>query len=98
MKTIHKFIIEPGGTRNISMPAGAEVLSVHVQRGEVCMWALVDTEARMVNRKFGVFGTGHTVDPCPQGDHLGPNRWHFLGTVLLENDSLVFHVFEARQP
>ena len=98
MKTIYKFIIEPGGTRSIPMPAGAEVLSVHVQRGEVCMWALVETEARMEIRTFGVFGTGHTVDPCPRGDRWGHDSWHFLGTVLLENDALVFHIFEARQP
>ncbi len=82
--TIWKFTLEP--ECSIELPQNSQVLSVHEQRGEICMWALVNTSMPKVNRKFSVFGTGHEV---PSNPHL-----NFIGTAMVQNNAFVFHVFE----
>ena len=82
MKTIYKYILKP--EISIRIPEQSQLLSVHEQNGEVCLWALVNPQNIDETRTFAVFGTGHRV---PE-DHI------FVGTALLEGGSLVFHVFE----
>jgi len=86
MKTIYKYELNPLHTV-LDMPKGAELLCIKVQRGTPCLWALVDPDADMEHRPLVVFGTGHEV----------VNAGKYIGTFLIENDSLVFHVFEATQ-
>lgn len=83
MKTIWKYKLKPLCT--LDMPVGAEVLSAREQGNDICIWALVDPEALLETRSFGVFGTGHSVPDVPL---------KFLGTAHLENSALVFHAFE----
>lgn len=73
---------------SIEMPADAEILSAHSQNDLICIWALVNPDAEKEHRYFEVFKTGHAV-PCD----MGVSR-EFIGTVLLQNDALVFHIFE----
>lgn len=70
----------------IAMPKGAKVLCVHEQRGEVCLWAEVNTNAEQEFRTFEVYGTGHAI---PDG------KGKYIGTAFLAGQSLVFHVYEA---
>ena len=86
--TVWKFVITDPETP-VLMPEGAEVLHVATQKGEVCVWALVEPSAPKVERRFVVVGTGHPVPP---------HRGRFLGTVLLAGGSLVFHIWEDRRP
>lgn len=75
------------GWLTVRMPVGAKVLSVDVQNGIVCLWALVDesvSEREM--RRFLVVGTGRGFTPT--------KPISFVGTVLLMNGELVLHVFE----
>ncbi len=83
-KVIWKFTLRP--IIEIEMPEGAQVLSVHEQNGEVCMWAQVRTENPTVKRKFFTFGTGHIL---PDNKRL-----KYVGTALLIDEALVLHVFE----
>jgi len=83
MKTIWKFEMPPSW--EISMPAGAEFLSIGEQHNKVCLWMLVDPEATDEIRRFAVFGTGHPVPDIPL---------RFLGSVQLFDGDLVFHAFE----
>ena len=69
----------------ISLPRGAEILSVAVQRGVVCLWALVDPEQPREDRHLVVAGTGQDVPD---------ERGRFLGTVLLADGDLVFHIWD----
>ena len=68
------------------MPQGARILSAQVQHGRVQLWALVDTEAPVVQRNVVPYGTGH---PLPHGD---PGK--FVGTVQLDDGALVLHLFD----
>lgn len=65
------------------MPVGARVLHVHEQSGKVCVWCLVDTEAKMDLRTFRIVGTGWDVPPdagpyCGTA-HVGGLVWHVFG-------------------
>lgn len=83
---IWKFTMAPG-TRTVDLPEGAQVLHVHEQRGEVCLWAMVDPQSMIESRTFLVTGTGH--------DFSGVDKTDYIGSVHLEGGSLVFHVFEV---
>jgi hypothetical protein len=85
MKAVWKFALHPYKIN--MMPVGAKPLSVHAQGDDLCMWALVDTEAPLEKRGFVIVGTGHEVH-----DHTG----EFIGTALLANGSLVLHIFEEK--
>lgn len=85
MKTIHKYPLDPRRPI-VEMPIGAKVLSVQIQRGDVCLWALVDTSAEIERRAFIVLGTGHEVPD---------NDGEFVATFQMEDLGLVFHVFET---
>jgi hypothetical protein len=87
-KTIWKYILEVTDTQTIKLPKGAEVLSVQIQLGGPCMWALVDPNAKEEERLFETFGTGHPI-PC---DAVTGRR--YIGTYQLESRAMVFHVFE----
>lgn len=82
MKTIHKYPLEITGEQQIDMPEDSRILSVQVQDGKVCLWAMVDTETEKVKRNVRIFGTGSPVDL----DGLS-----YIGTV--QQNYLVWHVF-----
>lgn len=86
-QAIYKWTLDIEDKQTLSLPAGAQILSVAMQRDEVCLWALIDPKATKVqDRTFEIFGTGH---PIPQGIQR-----KFLGTVLTHGGALVWHVFE----
>lgn len=90
--TIHKYQLQFGsmndrGEIRVPMPAGAHVLSCQVQGGTPTVWAVVDTEAEMVDRTFAVIGTGHTHSRLAFG-------LQFIDTMQL--GGLVLHVFEVQ--
>ena len=85
MLTIWKYPLS-GLDTTCRIPSGGRVLSAHVQGGTICIWVLVDDtiEARET-RRFCIFGTGLPV-------YSGP--MNFIGTALLHDEKLVWHVFE----
>lgn len=87
MNRVFKYIIPShfGGVV-IKMPEGARVLSVQVQCGSPCMWALVDDQRPMVDRRFLVVGTGHQI--------ARPEAWEFVGTFQMMDGLMVWHLFE----
>ena len=84
MKTIWKTELTAGSGLT-SLPRCAEPLSVAVQDGTPMMWWKVDPGAPIEERRIHIAGTGHDLP-----ENLGA----FIGTFLVQNDSLVFHVFE----
>lgn len=85
MKAIFRYELSP--VCAISLPKGAVILSVHAQQDDIQMWALVDPkEWELETRCFRVYPTGEPFDST---------GLTFLGTALLEDGDLVFHVFEC---
>jgi hypothetical protein len=82
---IYKYVLEPEKIQDVQMHPG-EILHVAEQVGNVCIWALVDTDAPMIKRRFAVIPTGET---CPY------TREQYIGTAKISDGRLVFHIFEA---
>lgn len=87
MQTIHKFTLQPADEQAITLPIGAQLLSVQVQHSEIQLWAIIDTAVvGSYEQRILMVGTGHAL---PTTDvHVA-----FLGTVQLMGGDLVFHVF-----
>lgn len=86
-KTIWKFEIQPQQT-SVEMPKGAEILTIQMQYGNPCIWALVDPLNDKEIRSIEVFGTGHSIYY-----DMGIER-KYIGTFQLADGALVFHLFE----
>ena len=85
-KRIFKYGIIIRDEFSISMPIGAEILSVKVQHGIPQLWAIVDDhQADKESRTFKVYGTGH----------VAPESGTFIDTFLMCDDDLVWHLFET---
>jgi hypothetical protein len=99
MKTIWKFPLPIEDSIKIKMPPFAQILSVGYQQESprnIMLWALVDDGYKdsFVTRKFQIRGTGH---PCDGIDLKDPSI-HFIGTVIIAEGRLVFHIFECEIP
>ncbi len=86
MKSIHKYKLTIGDELVVEMPEGARLLDVQVQRGEPCLWALVDTSAPPKKRHLAIRGTGHAAD--------GLESVVYVGTFQLQGGGLIFHLFD----
>jgi hypothetical protein len=85
-EVIWKFEITPAVARegSISLPRGAQILSVGTQGDSVCLWARVNKhERRASQRRVAVVATGDVV----------PENVDLLGRVDVFPEGLVFHVF-----
>lgn len=90
MKAIYKYRLQPATTSFVSMPAGARLLHVGDQFGDLLVWALVDGSAPWEAREFRVLGTGHPADNLDGFSHLG--------TVQQNGGMLVWHIFVKGAP
>lgn len=87
-KVIWKFQLEVQDKQFISLPEGAEILSVQTQDYIPCIWVLVNPNNPTEERCFEIFGTGHNIY-CD----MGIDR-KFIGTFQMQSGKLVFHLFE----
>lgn len=88
MKTIYKYSFSTADEVEITMPLGAEILTVQTQNETPCIWALVDPGNEPGTRHFRIFGTGHPVNV----------DGFYHGTYQLHGGRLVFHIFEIGAP
>jgi hypothetical protein len=82
MKTIWKFQLRLTDLQIVSMPKGAEILTVQVQHGIITMWAKVNTDAELVRVPIQIVGTGNPYQSVGK----------YIGTVQL--DGFVWHLFQ----
>ena len=86
MLTIHKYPMDLDDHEVVFMPRGAKIAKIGVQRGKICVWALVDTDMPETEHHFYIRGTGH---PAPDGKpHVGTVEqgdfvWHIFSLVPL---------------
>ena len=85
MKTVYKFQLSPGRT-TLNLTAEAKILHVAEQYNGVCLWAELDTDAPGFSRSFC---------PVPTGGEVPYDSKGFVGTVLMMNGSLVYHIYEV---
>jgi len=88
MMTIWKFPLKGMHLQTIDMPKGAKIISVAVQRTTICLWVEVNpNEDALCARNIEIISTGQIVK-----DHAIER--HFLGTILIDQDNYIFHVYE----
>lgn len=83
---IWKFPLEIKDRNYVQMPAVAQILSVQMQNGVPCIWAMVDPHSEKITRTFLIYGTGHPISPLKK---------KYLGTT--QDPPYVWHVFELHE-
>ena len=89
-RTICQYALPPGIKRRLSMPKGAIPLTVQVQAGTPCLWALVNPDAPRVAYETYTVATGEPLI----SDICVPK--HYLGSFQFTEGGLVFHCFLRR--
>jgi len=88
MESIWKYPLDIQDNISIMVPEGAKSLCIKTQNNIPCLWMIVNTSsAKLEELKLKIYGTGHNHDFI-----LG----EYIDTFLINNDSLVFHVFEVQ--
>lgn len=85
-QTIWKFLLLLTDSQSLSMPENAQLLSVQLQDGAICLWALVNPDLPVESRTFEIHGTGKPIH-CDTGILR-----RYIGTV--QQRPFVWHVFE----
>lgn len=93
MKSIYKYVVDTAENGIIKGPI-TKLLTAQIQRGNLVVWAEVDTEKE--DRKFQIIpiGTGWNLD-APEDKTCVLDSHTYLSTVQYANGSLVFHVYAA---
>lgn len=86
MKTIYKYQLDVTDVQTLHIPKNSKILNIQTQKNTPCIWALIDTDNDIEDRKFAIYGTGNECSSCYE---------EYIGTFQIENGSLVFHVFES---
>ena len=84
MKTIWKLNLEIDDYQIITVPEGAEFLTVQMQAGFPCIWFRCDPDQPPTERLIAMHGTGHNCD----------DQEIYIGTFQQQEGLLVWHVFE----
>lgn len=90
MRKIFKYTLRFDEYIELELPIGAKILHFGIQYDAPRIWALVDPTAKKEIRKFRFTGTGH---PITETDP----ELNFIGTVLMRNGTLVWHLFEVKE-
>lgn len=88
-RKVFKYPIHPADSRfTVDLPFNAEIIHVGMQRGQLCMWAVVEEDNSPEPRDFIIVGTGHQIPDVNPLKHLGSFFTDPDGTY-------VFHLFEC---
>ena len=96
MKTIYKYEIPFGDEVAIQMPKDASLIKFGLQgvvggRPDIFVWAIVDTDAEMEERRFRIHGTGLLL---PEDSVLyGSNGDEYEYYDTLFDRMFVWHIF-----
>lgn len=86
MKRVYKYKLRIEDLQTIKLPSFAQILTVQLQKTNLCLWALVDPDETGEDlRTIEIRGTGHNM---PETERK------YLGTFQMMAGDLVFHVFE----
>lgn len=87
MITIWKFQLPIMERATVAMPEGAIIIRIDGLDGALWLWAVVDTEADLVEREFLLFKTGASMDDSGDLQYLG------CGAIFIQME-LMLYVFE----
>ena len=85
MKTIWKYTLANSNVQALEMPARADILAVQMQRGQLKLWAQIDTTVQKEVIKIHIIGTGANIPEEVNLKYIGTYQSNYLN---------VFHVFK----
>lgn len=86
MPTIWKYLIPIKDSFSLKIPSDYRILDFKIQDGNPVLWVSVILENSNEDVKFRVFATGVSLPTSSE-------NLHYIGTVLMINDSLAWHLF-----
>ncbi len=86
MKVIYKYKLDFSEIQDVPMPAGAKILSAQMQKGSLCMWALVDPAKVDESVRIYIAGTGHNINN---------ENMVYIDTFQQLGGEFVFHAFRG---
>jgi len=86
-KKIFKYPIGLYDFQDVTMHDGAWIIHAGYQGDQLCLWAIVDTNADYASKRIHILGTGHSM---PKGIML-----RHLSTI--QSDIFVWHIFEEME-
>lgn len=86
---IYKYKLESYDGFAVRMRKGAKILSLQVQGGTACIWAVVDDLAPEITRKLIAVDTGDNV-PNPQ-------KFDYIDMALFHGGTYVVHYFIEKE-
>jgi len=94
LKTVYKYKLDFVNKQILTLPVGAQILSVTNQQENIVLYAMVDTDVKeFQSHTIYVHGTGHII----YGENPAfKEALAFIGTVVLSGGALVFHVFTGK--
>lgn len=80
----------PDAVNHIQLPKGAQVLGIHMQGNDMCLWAMHDEDNQLLleERMFVIVGTGRILNVPDEVVCT------YIGSLYTEKQIYVFHVFE----
>ena len=89
MQTIWKVILGQTGIQEIEVPVGAVMLCAREQHERICVWFRCNPTNPIVRKAVAVVGTGDQI----------PNAFdHYIGSAMLMDGALGFHIFGREAP
>lgn len=85
-RAIWKYEIPIQDRTELQMPTGADILSIQVQKGIICLWALVDPTAEKEGRVFHLIGTGRLFNK---------HGLKYITSVQTHGDTFIWHLFDG---
>lgn len=82
---IFKYPLVVSDRQYVTMPIGAELLTIQLQHGKPYLWAWVDEHAVPSAQAIMMCGTGQ---PFPEG-----KMGKYLGTLQLDGGDFIVHTF-----
>ncbi len=90
---IHKFTLAITDHQTVHIPGLIEVLSVAAQKDNLVLYAVVNTDDTVLTKvEVMIKATGRPMGMLPE------DPWRFMGTHLMLNDLLVWHVWSRVNP
>lgn len=83
--TVFKYLLQLTPVQVLELPAGANIVSVQLQRRQLSAWAEIDPEQPKIKRKIYILGTGHIL-PADAEKHLAS---------VQPDDIFVWHVYQG---
>jgi hypothetical protein len=87
MRTIWMYELVVADRQSLKVPEYFKPVSVQMQNGYLCIWAIVNTKCNMKTIRVHVSGTGHDIGMTPESAYIGTVQ------VTTIPHPLVVHVF-----